>query len=177
MGLSLALAACSAPPSVERDPAPLIQTDALEYPLVRNDVGYRTSIPFTFRNLTGEAVHLPNCDGDVRPVLEMRRGTSWFEAWTPYRQECVSDPVVIPAGGTFTDTLEVFGAPPASNVLPIFTFPEIEGVYRLVWTQAMAPPAGTEEEAGDGTEAPGAGVQGTRLPLEQRVSNPFVLRR
>lgn len=155
-------AACSAPPSVERDPVPLIQTDALEYPLTRNEVGYRATIPYTFRNETGEAVVLPNCEGDVRPLLEvLRGGTSWFEAWKPYTVACESEAVVIAPGEIFTDTLHLFGTPPASNVLPTFLFPEVEGVYRLVWYQARA--------ASD--------TSGALLPLEERVSNPFVLLR
>lgn len=160
------LAACRPTYSVERDPAPLLQTDTLVYALVRSEAGYSTRIAYTFRNETGEAVVLPNCDGDTRPMLQKERGGGWFDAWEPFRDRCVSPPVVIGPGETFADTLNVFGAPPGSNVLPAFVFPEVEGVYRLFWVQARpaADSAGTPDES-------------RRLAMEQRVSNAFVLAR
>lgn len=160
---ALLLLACSPPPTVERDPAPLLQTDALTYTLARNELGYRARIPWTFRNETGAPVYLENCDGDVRPLLEMDRDGMWFPAWEPYRDACQSAPVVVPPGATYADTLALFGAPPGSNVMPVFVFPEIQGVYRMVWTQAYA------------TFDTLAGRPGELLPLEQRVSNAFVL--
>ncbi|HKJ01657.1 MAG TPA: hypothetical protein VJ997_04360, partial [Longimicrobiales bacterium] len=75
-----------------------------------------------------------------------------------------SPPVVIGPGKTFTDTFDVFGAPPGSNVLPAFVFPEVEGVYRLFWVQARpaADSAGTPD------------LQRS-LDMRLRVSNPFTL--
>ena len=162
----LALAACTPAPVVERDPAPLLQTDALRYELVRDDVGYATRIAYTFRNETGETVALPNCQGDTRPMLQKERDGRWYDAWEPYRGRCESPPVVIGAGETFSDTFDVFGAPPGSNVLPAFVFPEVEGVYRLFWVQARpaADSAGTPDEA-------------RRFDMDLVVSNAFVLAR
>lgn len=157
------LAACSPPPSVSRDPGPLLQTDTLAYRLTEDDVGYRTRIPFTFRNETGGPVYLANCEGDVRPLLEMDRGGIWFPAWEPYRTGCQSPPVIVPEGGTYRDTLSLRGARPESNVMPAFVFPDVEGVYRMVWFQAYA------------TYDTVTGEPGALLPLEQRVSNAFVL--
>jgi len=148
---------------VDRDPTPLLQTEALSYLLERTELGYRATIPWTFRNETGAPVYLEHCDGDVRPLLEMDRDGLWFPAWEPYRDACASPPIVIQPGATWADTLELFGAPPQSNVMPVFVFPEIEGVYRLVWPRAYA----TYDRL--------AGVPGELLPLEQRVSNRFVL--
>jgi hypothetical protein len=149
---------------VERDPEPLLQTDALLYELVRDEVGYSTRIAYTFRNGTGEAVAIPNCRKDTRPMLQKERDGRWYDAWEPYRDRCESPPVVIGVGETFTDTLDLFGAPPGSNVLPAFVFPEVQGVYRLFWVQARP--------AADSTGAPDPG---RRLDMELRVSNPFVL--
>lgn len=162
---ALAPAACAPPPSVERDPEPLLQTEGLRYALAGDELGYSAAIPFTFRNATGGPVYLDACAGDVRPILEMDRNGIWFPAWEPYRPRCRSAPVVIPRGATYADTLELFGAPAGSNVLPTFVFPELEGVYRLVWTGAYASFDTVSLE-------PGAA-----LPPEQRVSNPFVLLR
>lgn len=162
----LALAACRPAPTVERDPGPLMQTDALRYDLIRDEVGYATRIAYTFRNETGGAVVLPNCDGDTRPMLQKERDGRWYDAWEPFRDRCEGTPVVIGVGETFTDTVAVFGAPPGSNLLPAFVFPEVEGVYRLFWVQARP--------AVDGTGAPD---MERSLDMSQRVSNPFVLAR
>lgn len=159
------LAACHAPPRVERDPQPLLQTSELSYRVTRNRIGFAATIPYTFRNETGVAVHLRNCDGDTRPMLQKRRNGKWFDAWEPFLVRCESPPVVIEEGAVFSDTLHLVGAPPGSNVLPAFVFPEIEGVYRLVWFQALrASPDSTGGDAG-------------RLEERYRVSNPFVLER
>lgn len=163
--LALLLVSCSPSPQVDRDPTALLQTGALSYALERTELGYRAIIPWTFRNETGGPVYLEHCDGDVRPLLEMDRDGMWFPAWEPYRDTCGSPPLVVPPGGTYADTLELFGAPPQSNVMPVFVFPEIEGVYRMVWPLAHA------------AYDTAAGVAGELLPLEQRVSNRFVLLR
>ena len=160
------LAACRPTPTVERDPGPLLQTDTLVYVLGRSDAGYSTRIAYTFRNETGQAVVLPNCDGDTRPMLQKERNGGWFDAWEPFRDRCVSAPVVIAPGGTFADTFDVFGAPPGSNVLPAFVFPEVEGVYRLFWVQAR--PA---------ADSVGTPDMERTLDMKWRVSNPFVLAR
>lgn len=165
LAVALLLTACRPTPTVERDLAPLLQTDSLVYELVRDDVGYSTRIPYTFRNETGAAVALPNCNGDTRPMLQKERDGRWYDAWEPYRDRCVSPPVVIGVGGTFTDTLDVFGAPPGSNVLPAFVFPEVEGVYRLFWVQARP------------TDSTGMPDETRRLDMDMRVSNAFVFAR
>jgi len=164
LAVILLLSACRPTPTVERDPAPLMQTDSLSYALARSDAGYSTRIAYTFRNETGEAVVLPNCKGDTRPMLQKERGGRWYDAWEPYRDRCTSLPVVIGVGETFSDTLNVFGAPPGSNLLPAFIFPEVEGVYRLFWVQARP--------AADSTGAPD---MERSLEMGSRVSNPFVL--
>ena len=163
LGAALVLTGCEGAPTPVRDPAPPLQTDTLSYPLHRDEVGYRATIPFTYRNETGDSVFLANCRGDVRPGLEVLRDGKWYEAWAPYTDPCTSSPVVIPPGGGYGDTLRVFGAPPGSNVLPTFVFPEVEGVYRLVWIHAYRVyDADSPEDA-------------QRLPLQQRVSNAFAL--
>jgi hypothetical protein len=166
LGVCLAVTACRPTPAVERDPGPLLQTDRLHYELVRDEVGYATRIAYTFRNETDEAVVLPNCDGDTRPMLQKERDGRWYDAWEPYRDRCESPPVVVGVGGTFADTFDVFGAPPGSNVLPAFVFPDVEGVYRLFWVQARP--------AVDGTGAPD---MERSLDMRFKVSNPFVLGR
>jgi len=166
LAVAALLPACRPTPTVERDSAPLLQTDTLVYRLERDDVGYSARIGYTFRNETGEAVVLPGCGGDTRPMLQKERDGRWYDAWEPYRDRCESPPVVIDAGEAYSDTFDVFGAPPGSNVLPTFVFPEVEGVYRLFWVQARPVVEGT-----------GVPDETRRLDMDQVVSNAFVLAR
>lgn len=157
--------ACSPAPSVERDPTPLLQTDEVAYALIEDETGFRTAIAYRYRNETGGPVYLSPCDGAVRPLLEMDRGGIWFPAWEPFVTGCEGEPVLVQPGAAYGDTLLVRGAPPDSNLLPVFVFPEIEGVYRLVLPRAYA------------SHAEATSADGELLPLEQRVSNAFVLLR
>ncbi len=157
--------ACAGPREPPRDPGALLQTSALRYELRRDELGWRVTIPYTFRNDTGGPVYLPNCGGDIRPLLQVERNGAWFDAWRPFTERCQSPPVVILAGDTLADTLRVFGAPAGSNLVPAFAFEDVEGVYRLLWYQAVS---STEEGAAD-PDAP--------LPLAERISNRFLLER
>ncbi|MDZ7779609.1 MAG: hypothetical protein U5R14_06670 [Gemmatimonadota bacterium] len=159
----LGTVACEPVPEVARDPDPLLQTSELRYRIERHDIGYSTQVVYTFRNDTGADVHLENCDGDIRPLLQVRREGRWVDAWRPLMRECASEPVVIERGARLTDTLEVVGAPPESNVSPSFVFEDVEGVYRLYWFQSRLVPEG--ESGGDASD-PG---------IPWRTSNPFAL--
>ena len=161
----LVAAACGKPPTPERDGHALLQTSALRYELRRDELGYRATIPWTFHNETGDTVWLPNCEGDVRPLLQVERNGAWFDAWTPFSGACASPPVVLPPGDTLADTLRVFGAPAGSNLVPAFTFEEVEGVYRLLWHRAVS--------SWDGGPVDPASA----LPMTQRISNRFLLER
>jgi hypothetical protein len=161
----LSTAACSGPPDVERDPAPLLQTSALRYTVERHDFGYSTTIPFTYRNETGVDVLVDHCDGDVRPLLQIRRGDRWVDQWYPFMDDCQGPPIRIAPGDVYSDTVRVIGAPPGSNVTPAFVFEDVEGVYRLYWFQASL--------SDSDSVASGDAARAAALPW--RVSNPFVL--
>lgn len=160
-GLALAIS-CGGVEDVQRDPEPLLQTSELRYPLQRHDFAYSATIPYHFRNETGGVVHLDNCRGDIRPLLQVLRDGRWVDAWHPRTETCQSPPVVVQPDDTLRDTLSVVGAPPASNVTPAFVFEDVEGVYRLLWFQARRAPQSGEAE-------------GAILDTRFRVSNPFVL--
>lgn len=165
MVAGLAMAACSGPREVERDPAPLLQTSALTYTFERHDFGYSATIPYTYRNETDVDVVVDHCDGDVRPLLQIRRGDRWVDQWHPFMDGCSSPPLRIAPGERYTDTLRVVGAPPGSNVTPAFVFEDVEGVYRLYWFQARlsdSDPVAPGEESG-------------AAALPWRASNAFVL--
>jgi len=149
----------------ERDTGALLQTAALRYELRRDELGYRVTIPWAFHNATGDTVWVPNCDGDVRPLLQVERNGAWFDAWTPFAGTCASPPVVVAPGDSLADTLHVFGGAAGSNLVPAFAFEEVEGVYRLLWHRALS--------AWDGASVDPADA----LPVAQRVSNRFLLER
>lgn len=157
------LGGCGGVPKVERDPGPLLQTSDLRYSFERLDIGYSASIPYEFRNRTGGNVYLRNCDGDVRPLLQVQRDGRWVDAWQPLTAGCESFPLVIRPGVTFVDTLRVLGAPPGSNVMPAFVFEDVEGIYRLLWFQAVSEYDPEHPETS------------TPLRLEHSVSNAFAL--
>lgn len=165
MVAGLAMAACSGPPEVERDPAPLLQTSALTYTFERHDFGYSATIPYSYRNETGVDVVVDHCDGDVRPLLQIRRGDRWVDQWHPFMDGCSSPPVRIAPGEVYSDTLRVIGAPPGSNVTPAFVFEDVEGVYRLYWFQARL----------SNSDAAAPGEESGAAALQWRVSNAFVL--
>lgn len=160
-----AVAACGEPAPPGRDGDALMQTSALRYELERDELGYRVTIPWVFHNETGDTVWVPNCDGDVRPLLQVERNGAWFDAWTPFADDCVSPPLVIEPGDSVADTLRVFGGPAGSNLVPAFAFEDVDGVYRLLWHRALS--------AWDGeTVDPAAALRTAR-----RVSNRFLLER
>jgi len=164
LALVLLAVACETPPP-ERDAGALLQTSALRYTLRRDALGYRATIPWSFHNETGDTVWIPNCGGDVRPVLQVERKGAWFDAWTPFADPCASPPVMLPPGDSLADTLHVFGAPAGSNLVPAFAFEEVEGTYRLLWHRAVS------SWDGDAVDPASA------LPLAQRISNRFLLER
>ena len=69
--------ACESPLAVERDTEPLLQTSALHFELEWAEVGYETTIPYTFTNETSGPVFLVNCNGNTPPMLEVKRNGEW----------------------------------------------------------------------------------------------------
>ncbi len=145
------------------DAASPIRTDRAEYTARRVADGVEVEIPFTYTNRTGRTVYVVNCNGIAPPGLQKRVDGEWMRAWSAAVPLCLSPPIVIGAGRTYTDTLRVFAGTPSSGVAPVLEVEEVEGVYRLVW----------ENVVHDYDDArPGFGEP---LPLEARISNPFRL--
>lgn len=163
--LALAAAGCSTP----RDPggddgASPLRTDRTAYTLERTARGLEVDIPFTFTNTTGRTVYVVNCNGIAPPSLVKREGRDWVTAWSPAVPLCLSPPIVIEAGTTYADTLDVVAGAPGSNVQPQFMVDEVEGTYRLVWGGVVYDYDADRQGFGE------------PVPAELRVSNTFVLR-
>jgi hypothetical protein len=112
----------------------LIQTESPAYQLQRKGIALTAEIPYTFTNRTGRTVYLGNCNGAFSILLEREDEDGWKTAWAPWRQTCLSPPIVIEANTVFHDTLYVWGAPADStNISPHFDQDEPSRVYRIVW--------------------------------------------
>ena len=63
----------------------------------------------------------------------------WLPAWSAAMNECLSEPLVIPAGGSFSDTLHVVLHPQDSTLHPLLhPGSEVAGTYRLIWYGLLA---------------------------------------
>lgn len=159
--------ACGVPLEViTREPDRPIQTDRLGYELRSGEGGYEVEIPFAYTNRTGETVYVVNCNRSLAISLEKEVAGEWVRAWTPVAPLCLSEPIAIPAGATYEDTLAVFAGHPSNDVHPKFAGDgEPEGTYRLVWYGLVHD---------YDPDRPGFGEP---VPPEGTVSNRFALER
>lgn len=147
----------------ERESEAPLQTDRLAYTLRRADGGLNAEIPFTYTNRTGNGVYVVNCNQSAPPILEKRIEGRWETAWAPVVLLCLSPPIVIEAGETYSDTLRVYGGDSTSDIYPRFRGEEVEGTYRLVWLGVVHNYDPDRQGFGD------------ELALEERISNTFTL--
>lgn len=140
-----------------------IQTEHLAYELQVTELGFETEVRHEFENRTGSDVFVVNCNGGFPIILDRLEAGTWVPRWGPAVNDCLSPPILIPAGSTFSETLRVFAGHPGSNVVPQFPDEDIDGTYRLRWLNALS---SFDERARP---------FGTEIPEEFRVSNPFSL--
>lgn len=165
--LPLGLAACDETAvgpdsSLDLSAAPPIRTSADSYRLETDAIGWQTMIPFTYRNESRGTYFLVNCGTlyDIR--LERWDGSRWVFGWGPVLPLCLSPVMRIESGTTFADTLWIFGGFPDGNTVPRFASEDPAGQYRIVI-----------RTLGDYDED--AYPFGPLIPVEQRVSNSFLL--
>ena len=115
---------------------------------------YVGRIPYTFTNRTGSTVLLSNCGGSFRVGLEMRHAGEWKAVGRSIPPTCIvaSPEIVIKPDEVHPDTVSAYVSPDA-----LVPPPHASTQFRIVWHAGYF--------AGDGG----------RLPLEERVSNPFTL--
>lgn len=151
--------------AVEGD-APLV-TSAGAYVLTESGGGFATEIPVTFHNVTGATLYIVNCRGALAPTLERQTDAGWQRFWTSVQLLCLSPPIVIAPNASIADTVRVWGALPGRNAEPSFRDEDLDGTYRIVLDNVV--------HNYDASHT--AGRFGDPVPLEQRVSNTFRLRR
>lgn len=142
-----------------------MQTTATVYRLRSHPAGVAADIVYTYTNSSGAPVYLINCNGDVSPSFQRERDGKWENAWGPGTNACLSPPVVISAGDTYRDTLQMVVAEQDGEFYNEIISADSGRRYRLIWHQALS--------SFDDNARP----FGPDLPIEQRVSNPFVLKK
>jgi hypothetical protein len=174
--VAVCIAACGSPPAdITRDGSAEIQTHGLRYAARHVHGGVEFTIPFTYANRSADSLFLVNCSYgtrvgsrtvnrvDLSMVLQKRTGGTWQTVWEAITSLCLSPPVWIAPGATYTDTLRLFGGKPGRPVAPELAVDRVAGEYRLVWQQLRRARAGAAYPEGD------------TLPLDSRASNPFIL--
>jgi len=160
VALSIPMEGCDDALTVSRDLSAPMQTDTLLYTIRLNGSLYETTTPirYVYTNPTSATLYVEaTCGGYAPPSLEKFEGGTWVFAWGAAVGACKGPSITIAAGQSHNDSLSVGGGAPSSNVFPKFLVKDIPGIYRLVWDGVAATPGGAE------------------IPLEQRVSNRFVL--
>jgi hypothetical protein len=163
LAAAVAASACSsseAPPGSGGEPMRGFQTSRLHYDFRRVADGIEVSIPYVYRNVTGDSVYFINCNGIIVPSLEKQTGDTWSPIWSGATPACLSPPVVVPPDGEYMDTVRVLSGP---NMYPQLRVADIEGTYRLVWHGVV------HSYRGDAAQL------GTPLPQDERTSNEFTL--
>jgi hypothetical protein len=160
------LAGCSAATGVrdlrEAATAPDFQTDSAAYRLRTTSIGYEALIRVTYTNHSGGTAYFVNCNGGTGVALQKLIDGAWTSVWSPVLLMCLSQPIVVAPGATWSTAVHVFGGYPGTNTGPQFTITDIPGTYRLIWTEALSSYQ---------SKLP----FGDPLPPERTVSNVFSL--
>lgn len=119
--------------TIERDTDAPLQTDSLVYHLEGGGEWRSVTIPFRYRNDTGETISIVNCNGGLNIGLEKRVGDEWTHFYSPVLLGCLSPPITIAPDETVEYTAGIFGALPNRNLGPEFESADLDGEYRLVW--------------------------------------------
>lgn len=145
-----------------QDSIALFQTDAPAYNFTTTSVGTEGRIVATLTNRSGRTMYFVNCIGATGLSVQRLDGDTWTRIWSPILPACLSAPITVPAGGTHTFDIRVFGGKAGSNSYPQFEGPLRTGLYRVMWHDAYF--------------SYQSGLPwGEPVPESQRVSNSFVI--
>jgi hypothetical protein len=116
---------------VVRDTSALIQTGELRYEIVPTSMGRGADIPFVYHNTLSDTLYIVNCRGEVKPYVERLLDGKWKPVWYPVYLLCLSDPVKIAPGASYSGVLQFGGFPAGSNSNPELPAGDLNGTYRL----------------------------------------------
>jgi hypothetical protein len=168
----LALAACAGLDPAAPDErnagvgtASALRTDSSSYVLQPAGVGLTTVIGISFTNRSRRTMYIINCQGGLATTLEKRVSDQWVPYWSPVLLMCLSAPITIQPGATYTRSVPVWGAPPGLPVAPAWASADVAGTYRMVLGSVVWNYTTQGQRFGD------------PVPLEMRTSNEFSLQR
>jgi hypothetical protein len=140
-----------------------LTTDAASYELREENGGLAFDLTITLRNATRQPIHIVNCHGILTPTLEKLVDDAWVTYWTGVTPLCLSPPIVVGRGESYTRELRLWGALPGRNEAPAWAGGDVPGTYRLVLHGLVF----NYDEARQGFGEP--------VPVEYRTSNLFAL--
>lgn len=150
----------SPPPAVAVRKAP-VQTDRTHYKMQEGPYGPEALIQTTYTAPANQDVYVVNCNGQMGLGLQQQNGQQWEHVWAIEMNACMSMPIVIRAGQSYSRTIVAASGADAvvSSRATARKIPT--GTYRVVWHGLQT--------SFDINKQP----MGTDLPLEQRVSDPI----
>ena len=158
--LVLASIACTPTRNAIRPP---IQTDRDHYVLAPGPIGEEATIIATFSAPKDTAVYILHCNGAIMWGLQRLVDERWIDVWGATTNGCLSAPIVVPPGGSFTDTLVVSSRTDVPRNAGTVQAEVPPGSYRMVWYQVLT------------SFDPELRPFGGELPVEQRASAPITI--
>ena len=150
------------PAAAPETPGAAITTDSLSYTLARSSGGFYTIvISMVYTNRHAFATQVSDCPAQQPPLLQRWSGTAWELAWQPPPAACTGLATTVAPGAVLRLVEEVTGGLPPSRFIPIWYSVDPSGTHRAVWNVRRAP---------------GSVSESVPIPIEERVSNNFVVR-
>jgi hypothetical protein len=147
-----------------RSTAPIV-TDRDRYVLEPRTIGTVdakvTSVVTTFTAPPDSTIYIMNCNGQVGWGLQRQENGEWVNAWLTTMNACLSEPIVVPAGTAWVDTMAIDSRTDIPQGHTTVTHGIPPGSYRLVLHGALT-----------SFDMDSAGL-GRQLSIERRISEPF----
>lgn len=140
---------------------PAITTDAERYSFEPGEHGAELEIRSTLHAPPNQTVYVVNCNGQIAAGLQSFQNDVWTDSWAGVINQCLSEPIIIPPGGSHDLTLLVRRG--SGSMVDGEGDNPPPGTYRVIWYGAL--------DSFDGSRYPFGNV----LPVEQRVSEPIII--
>lgn len=139
------LIGCQPTSPIASGSTPVLRTESTEFAVQAIGYFYRTTIPFTYTNETGDVVSKQGCGGPELPIMEKKVGDRWVVAYNAIYNDCLTIPdFAVETGATYQGVLYVDVSQPGHNSGPELRVDSIEGTYRLTWDLSSGRKAGAK---------------------------------
>jgi hypothetical protein len=121
------------------DPAPKVGlvTERDRYRLQPWNEGKAAFIVATLTAPPDTTVHIVNCGGQMSWGLQRQEGGQWIDAWIGETNECLSPPIVVRAGTSYTDTMRLVSITGERLRHGTIRHDVPPGIYRVVLHNAL----------------------------------------